>query len=159
MISAWNEITDQSCAVTQVEQKCRCIQMQLHCKEARSTSRYRTTARRLSWRSLAGLRNRYAARYSRESLLSKHEEAGALRVNVNRQGKARSASGKNGAVEVHAAGLSFFQRPCRKTNSFASLEREEKEEENIVDRRGAYLSTRSKKVTKEECVLWCSSFL
>lgn len=44
-----------------------------------------------------GLRNRYAARYSRESLLSKHEEAGALRVNVNRQGEARSTSGKNGA--------------------------------------------------------------
>lgn len=50
-----------------------------------------------------GLRNRYAARYSRESLLSKHEEAGALRVNVNRQGEARSTSGKNGAAEVHAA--------------------------------------------------------
>lgn len=44
-----------------------------------------------------GLRNRHAARYSRESLLSKHEEAGALRVNVNRQGEARSTSGKNGA--------------------------------------------------------------
>lgn len=67
--------------------------------------------------------------------------------------------GKMARLKFTRLGFSFFQRPCRKTNSFASLEREEKEEENIVDRRGAYLSTRSKKVTKEECVLWCSSFL
>lgn len=63
-----------------------------NCTE-RKPGRRADIVRRLDvYRSLAGLRNRYAARYSRESLLSKHEEAGALRVNVNRQGEARSTS-------------------------------------------------------------------
>lgn len=77
-----------------------------------------------------GLRNRYAARYSRESLLSKHEEAGALRVNVNRQGEARSTSGKNGArgwsSRGHQSGYASSRRGAAHFFPFASLEKKEK---------------------------------
>lgn len=44
------------------------------------------------------LHNHCAARCSRESLLSKLSEVGALRVNVNRQGKSRSTPRKSGRL-------------------------------------------------------------
>lgn len=44
------------------------------------------------------LYNHYAARCSHESLLSKLSEVGALRVNVNRQGKSRCTPRKSGRL-------------------------------------------------------------